>query len=466
MSSSSHTPHGANQSDANQSGANDSLDALGTPKLFRPLEKFLHIEAAGGIALLAAVATALIWANWPGSDSYAHAWHAPIGLHLGDFTVSQPLHFYINDALMTVFFLVVGLEIRREMVDGALASLRLTALPLAAAIGGIVVPACIFAVLNSGDLREGWAVPTATDIAFAIGILTLLGARVPVQLRALLLAIAIIDDIGAILVIALFYSSGVQFIGLAIAAAGVLLVYVFQYVGIRTALPYVVPGAVVWVGILQAGVHPTIAGVILGLLTPVATPVDRNAMLDGAAGVVNKLRKRFAQNDTAEREHHVTESLQQLKDIQREMLPPVVRVETALHPWVAFGIMPLFALANAGVVIDRAALTALIDHSVSIGIAVGLVAGKPIGIVLFSLLAVRLRIAALPGGVDYRGLSVIGCLGGIGFTMSIFLSQLAFADDGIIAIAKTAVLFSSAAAALLGLGAGMKLLSRNREITT
>jgi NhaA family Na+:H+ antiporter len=433
------------------------LDAIATPRFLRPLEKFLHIEASSGVVLLGAVLGALVWANWPGSQSYQAAWHLPLGLQFGSFTFSQPLHFYINDALMSVFFLVVGLEIRREIHEGALASVSLAALPLAAAVGGIAVPAAIYLFFNhGGDLRQGWAVPTATDIAFAVGVLTLLGKRVPAQLRILLLAIAIIDDIGAILVIAFFYSSGIHIVGLGIAAVGVVLVKAFHYLGVRTALPYAIPGAIVWFGVLHAGVHPTIAGVVLGLLTPVTTLVDRKTLLDSATGLLHKLRDRFANPDRDPQQ--MVNSLHDLKTMQREMVPPVLRVQVALHPWVAFGIMPLFALANAGVVFDQAALQSLTSNTASIGIVLGLAIGKPVGILLASVLAVRVKMALLPDGVNYRGVLVIGCLAGIGFTMSIFISQLAFADELLLNTAKLAVLIASAAAALLGLTLGARLL--------
>ena len=425
----------------------------------------MHIEASSGGVLLFAVVVALVWANWPGSHSYHDIWHMPLSMSLGSLVYSQSLHFFINDVLMTIFFLVVGLEIRREIHEGALASLKLASLPLMAALGGVAAPAIIYVVLNPDPaLRQGWAVPTATDIAFAVGILTLLGKRVPAQLRILLLAIAIIDDIAAILVIAFFYSSGVKIAGLAIAVAGVGLVRLYNYHGIRTAWPYVVPGGVVWIGILMAGVHPTIAGVALGLLTPVQSPVDRETLYDTAQSVFNKLRERFvgATGDL----HEAVGSLQQLKSMQRELVPPVVRVQIALHPWVAFGVMPIFALANAGVTIDQAALQALTESTVSLGVMFGLVLGKPIGITLASVLAVRLGIAAMPRGVNVSGILVVGCLGGIGFTMSIFLAQLAFADPQMLDTAKMAVLLASTVAALLGLGLGAKVLKQGGRSAT
>ena len=434
------------------------LDAIGTPKLFRPLEKFLHIEAASGIVLLAAVLAALVWANWPGSHSYHTVWHSVLGFNFGEWSVSGPVHFYINDVLMTVFFLVVGLEIRREIHQGALANLRLAALPLAAAVGGVVVPALLYLWLDSdAALRQGWAIPTATDIAFAVGMLALLGKRVPTQLRILLLAIAIIDDIGAILVIAFFYSSGIKVAGLLVAVAGIALVRVYHWLGVRTALPYVVPGAVVWVGILYAGVHPTIAGVVLGLLTPVTTPVDRKRLLTVATGLLHRVRERFS--DPVNAPHAMVTPLQQLKSMQREMIPPVIRVEAALHPWVAFAIMPLFAVANAGVVFDEGHLR-MLTSPLSMGIVAGLVLGKPLGILAASFAVTRLRLAELPEGVTMRGVCVIGCLAGIGFTMSIFISQLAFADEQLLDTAKLAVLIASSLAALIGLLLGAWFLRK------
>jgi NhaA family Na+:H+ antiporter len=434
-----------------------AIDTLGTPRIFRPFERFMHIEASSGIVLMIAVMIALAWANWPGSHSYHDIWHMPLSIQFGEWRISQSLHFFINDVLMTIFFLVVGLEIRREMHEGALANARLAALPLIAAFGGIVVPACIYVFINTdAQLRNGWAVPTATDIAFAVGVLTLLGKRVPAQLRILLLAIAIIDDIGAILVIAFFYSSGVKISGLLIAAAGVVLVRVYNYHGIRSAWPYVVPGAVVWIGVLMAGVHPTIAGVALGLLTPVVTPVDRQTLFDTATDMFGKLRDRLTGPD--DDPHNTVSSLQKLKSMQRELIPPVLRVQLALHPWVAFGIMPIFALANAGVVVDQAALQAITTSTVSLGVIAGLVLGKPIGIALASLIAVRIGMATFPPGVNVNGLWVIGTLAGIGFTMSIFLGQLAFADAATLATAKMAILVASTVAAILGLVLGKQLL--------
>jgi NhaA family Na+:H+ antiporter len=419
-------------------------------KLFKPLERFLRVQAASGIVLLAATAVALVWANSPWASSYSSLWEAPFTIGYGVLIAEQPLRFWVNEGLMTVFFLLVGLEIRRELHDGALASARAAALPVAAAAGGIIVPALIYVALNSDPLLlRGWAVPTATDIAFAIGALTVLGARVPRSLRVLLLALAIIDDIAAILVIAFFYSEGIAPAGLLIALGGVMGVLLFRRLGIRNALAYVIPGALLWIGLLRAGVHPTLAGVVLGLLTPVTSAGPRDNLLASASAALNDFRDRLRRPQRASDE--LLEPVRQLKLAQRELLAPVVRVETAIHPWVAYGIMPLFALANAGISLGGLDFASPAAMTLTAGVALGLVIGKPLGIVLASALAVRTRLSALPDDVSWSGVLVVGCLGGIGFTMSIFIANLAFQDEALLSLAKFAVLAASAAAAAIAL---------------
>ncbi len=383
-------------------------------RILRPLEQFLHVEASSGLVLLGAALVALVWANSPWAASYDALWHAPISFGAGRFASSQPLHFWINDGLMTVFFFVVGLEIRRELHDGELSDLKRAALPAAAALGGMIAPALIYLAFNagSGQLRNGWGVPMATDIAFAVGVLALLGRRVPPALRVLLLALAIIDDIGAILVIALFYSAGVSFFGLLIAGGGVLGILLFQRLGIRRASVYLLPGAVVWIGMLAAHVHPTIAGVLIGLLTPTRAWMGK------------------------------------------EESAPAAKIQAGLHPWVAFGIMPLFALANAGVSLDGLAPGRAGFATLSAGLLLGLVVGKPLGIMLVSFAMVKLRLCALPRGASWLGVLVVGCVGGIGFTMAIFIAGLAFPDPSHLATAKLAILLSSAIAATVGLVVG------------
>ena len=381
--------------------------------------RFIGVEAMSGVVLLAAAAIALGWANSPWASAYEALWHLKLGLGAVEFLPARDLHFWVNDGLMSIFFLVVGLEIRREMHEGALSDPRVATLPIVAAVGGVVVPALLYVLINTDPAaRRGWAIPTATDIAFAVGVLSLIGKEVPPALRMLLLTLAIIDDIAAILVIAFFYSSGIAVGGLLIVAAGVLGVLLLQWLGVQAAVAYVLPGAVVWFGMLRAGLHPALAGVLLGLLTPAGSAFGR------------------AQRDPGTR---------------RAVESPVARVEEMLHPWVAFGIMPLFALANAGVSLQGLDLSAAAPLAVGAGIVSGLVLGKPIGIVLASIAAVRLRLCALPEGVRWSHLVLIGLLGGIGFTMSIFIANLAFDDPRLLAAAKFAVLVASVLAATLGL---------------
>jgi Na+:H+ antiporter, NhaA family len=428
-------------------------------KVFTALERFLHVEAVSGIVLLLAAAAALIWANSPGAESYQQVWHAPFTIGLGGYVLSKPLHFWINDGLMTIFFLVVGMEIRREIHEGALSNLRVAALPLAAAIGGVAVPALIYTVLNTGELvRQGWAVPTATDIAFAVGVLALLGKSVPAAVRILLLALAIIDDIAAVIIIALFYAGGLDYSGLLIVGIGVLLVLGFQRIGIGTAYAYVLPGAILWFGVLQTGVHPTLAGVALGLMTPVLPRRTRERPLDTAVRALSHVDERLQTGHDDPR--GLLEPLKELRYAQRELLAPVVRVQMSLHPWVAYGVMPLFALANAGVSVEGLELTSAASQSVLLGVFLALVLGKPLGICLGSWIAVRAGWCRLPFGVRWSDVVLIGCLGGIGFTMSIFIASLAFADPGLLAAAKAGVLLASLIAGIIGLALGRILVGR------
>ena len=431
--------------------------------LVRPLESFLKIQASSGILLMIAAVVAMAWANSPWSESYHHLWHTPIQVGFGDYRFQQSLHFVINDVLMVVFFFVVGLEIRREMHEGELSELKRAALPVAAAIGGMLVPAAIYAAFNYGSpTSHGWGVPMATDIAFAVGVLALLGPRVPAALRVLLLALAIIDDIGAILVIALFYSSGVEWTGLVVAAVGWLGVIVLQRVGTRRPVIYVVPGFVVWVGILAAGVHPTIAGVIIGLLTPARPWFGEEGFLVRARDAIEDFES-HAKSPHAN-SHHLLEPLSRLDEARREAVAPVVRLESALNPWVAYGIMPLFALANAGVTVTAVDVSGAASASIAFGVALGLILGKPLGIVLVSMLAVRLGLCALPRGVDAKGFVVVGCVAGIGFTMALFIAQLAFRNPLYLSVAKISVLVGSLIAGVLGLVVGLVLLKSRATV--
>jgi NhaA family Na+:H+ antiporter len=429
----------------------------------RPLDQFLRIQAASGIVLFVAAAVAMAWANSSWSSSYHALWSTPVGLTVGGFSFERTLEWIVNDALMVVFFFVVGLEIKRELHHGELSDARRAALPAAAALGGMIAPAVVFLVITSGHdaLQPGWGVPTATDIAFAVGVLALLGPRVPPALRVLLLALAVIDDLGAIVVIALFYSSGVAWGGLGVAAFGVALVWVLQKLGVRTKLIYVVPGVIVWAGIYRAGVHPTIAGVLMGLLTPVRAWLGGDGFVRGAHAALSSLSGRDAVDEAT-----LVSTLRAVDLARREALSPAESLIGALSPWVAFGVMPLFALANAGVAVE-ASVVAGEGTLVAAGAALGLLIGKPLGIVGITLALQRLRLVALPAGLSTRHVVVLGVVAGIGFTMALFVAQLAFpvtadaaatAANGLLPAAKLGVLGGSVAAALAGLVLGRMLL--------
>jgi NhaA family Na+:H+ antiporter len=423
-----------------------------TEQALATLQRFLHVEAVSGAVLVFASAAALIWANSPYAQGYHAFWHLPVTLGLGEYVFSKSLHFWVNDALMTIFFLVVGMEIRREIHEGALSRIDQAILPVIAACGGVIVPALIYLGFNGDAVRgRGWAVPTATDIAFAVGILALLGRRIPVNVRVFLLALAIIDDIMAVLIIAAFYSTGIQFGGLAVAGLGVFGVLALQRMGIGSAPAYVLPGFIVWTGFLVTGIHPTLAGVVLGLMTPARPIPMRERPLDLASRALRQLKSGDAieSRDT----HRLQRPLQELRVAQREMLPPVSRVQMVLHPWVAYVIMPVFALANAGVTLAGIDLSGS-ARFVMLGTAVALVAGKPLGIIGSAWIAVRLGLCRLAPGVSWGGVGLVGLLAGIGFTMSIFIAMLAFADEGLLNAAKLGVLLGSVVAAVLGLGWG------------
>ncbi|MBX3200186.1 MAG: Na+/H+ antiporter NhaA [Labilithrix sp.] len=429
-------------------------------RLVTPIEAFLRIEASSGIVLLGMAALAIAIASSAWSESFHRLLELPLGLRVGAATVERPLHFWINDGLMTIFFFVVGLEIRREIHAGELANVRRAALPLAAALGGMAAPALLYLAIAGGDPadRPGWGVPMATDIAFAVGVLAILGKRVPPALRVLLLALAIIDDIGSIVVIATFYSGALDTSGFVIAAGGVAFILFLQRVGVRRASVYVIPGVIVWFGITRSGVHPTIAGVIVGLLTP-ATPWL------GAAGLA-ALARRSAEEVEHELEDvgggevaadRLAAEASRIDLASREALAPATRLQRMLHPWVAFVIMPIFALTNAGVTVNgHAAAPSLLGA----GIIVGLVVGKPVGILAACFAVVRLRIASLPRGIGWRELTVLGLVAGIGFTMALFVAALAFPKGDLLEQAKLAILAASVLAMILGLAAGRALLAR------
>ena len=399
----------------------------------RRLRTFFHIEVAGGIVLLVATVIALVWANSPFSESYDTFWNTKLTLFaFNDFALTEDLGHWVNDGLMAIFFFVVGLEIKTELVAGELRDPRKAAVPVIAALGGMVVPAALFIAFNlGGDGFDGWGIPMATDIAFALGVLALLGPRIPSSLKVFLLTLAIADDIGAIAVIAIFYTSDLSLGWLAIAV-GLLGLVLFLRAGRVWYIPlYVLVGAGVWLATLESGIHATIAGVALGVMTPAVA-----LRPEPAEGQVDP-------ETTADEVRAIVFDL-------RETVPVTDRLQAILHPFSSFLILPVFALANAGIEISRDGLSDAATSSVTIGVIAGLVVGKTAGVALFTWLATTLKVGPLPDGVSFRDVVGVGALAGIGFTVAIFISGLAFEGADLVQDAKLGILAASFLAAVIG----------------
>ncbi|MCU7994952.1 Na+/H+ antiporter NhaA [Shewanella glacialipiscicola] len=374
----------------------------------KAIRNFLSQESAGGILLLVAVALAMLMANSPLASLYQGFLSTDVQIKIGVLNIHKPLLLWINDGLMAIFFLLIGLEVKRELLEGALSSVAQASLPTFAAIGGMIVPAGVYLLFNYGDpvTQAGWAIPAATDIAFALGIMALLGSRVPVSLKVFLLALAIIDDLGVIVIIALFYSSDLSTISLVIASLAIVGLVGLNRKGVTSLLPYGILGLILWVAVLKSGVHATLAGVIIAFCIPMRAK-------DGSS--------------------------------------PAEGLEHSLHPWSTFLILPVFAFANAGVYLGNMNLETLISP-VPVGIALGLMLGKPIGVMLFSFIAVKLKLARLPDGVGWMQIAPVAAMCGIGFTMSMFIASLAFerADPMYGDLARLGTLMGSMMAALIG----------------
>jgi len=423
----------------------------------RPLQRFLRIEAASGIVLLLAAGIALLWANSAAGASYEAFWETPWGLRLGDLRFERSLRWLVNDVAMVVFFFVAGLEIRRELSHGALAERRQALLPVVGALGGMAVPAAIYLALAGDVAPRGWAIPSATDIAFALGVLALLGRRVPLALRMLLLALAVLDDLGAIIVIALFYSSGVSVGGLLVAALGVGAILGLRAGAVQRKRAYFVPALVIWAGLYAAGLHPTLAGVLVGLLTPVRSRLGPSGFLRSCEASIARLGHAAAL--PGRRGAELARALAELDRVRRSALSPAEYLIEQLHPWVAFGIMPLFALANAGVVLAGLDLAGSAG-TVAWSVGAGLVIGKPLGVVVFGGLVLLLGWARLPEGLDLRHLVLLGLVAGIGFTMALFVGSLAFVGTSLLDGAKVGILGGSLLTASATLILGWVLLPR------
>jgi NhaA family Na+:H+ antiporter len=386
---------------------------------------------------------ALVWANL-GGGSYDSVWHTRLTLGLGDWSLSEDLRHWINDAAMAVFFFVVGLEIKRELISGELRDRRAIAFPAFAALGGMVVPALLYLAFNGGDTRQGWGIPMATDIAFALGVLALVGRGLPASLKLFLLTLAIIDDIGAILVIAVFYSGSVSTYALLWAGGLLAGMAILRRLQVRAGGLYLVLAIGVWLAVFQSGVHATIAGVALAFVTPAVAFQRPLAVSEEALRIADETADEPVPADVdAPQWLH-------LAGLSREAVSPLARLEQHLHPWTSFVIVPLFALANAGVRFDGLDLRAAASVRVALGVIVGLLVGKVVGIVLGARLAVSLGVARLPSEATWSSVVGVGILGGIGFTVSLFIASLAFGEDGLLDAAKAGVLAGSIASGVLG----------------
>ena len=402
----------------------------------RPVLEFMHVEQASGFLLLAATIAALVWANSAWDAGYAAVWATEVLVEVGPLHFAEDLGTFVNDALMALFFFTVGLEIKRELVTGELRDPRAAALPAIAAVGGMVLPALVYVAFNAGGPNtEGWGIPMATDIAFALGVVAVLGPRVPVSLKVFLLTLAIVDDVGAIVVIAVAYTGDLSTGWLALAGGGLVLVALMRRARVWYVPAYAVVGAAIWFATHESGVHATIAGVALGLMTP-AEPLQRE-------GVAHDLAARVGSRPTGA-------ELRAAAFMMKESTSVAERLEHLLHPWTSFVVLPVFALANAGVPLGLDTLADAASSSVAWGIALGLVVGKLVGVSLASWIAVRTGLATLPRGVTWPQVIGIAGVAGIGFTVSLFITNLAFEDPEVVQTAKIAVLLASATAAVLG----------------
>ena len=424
--------------------------------------RFAHSQAFGSTLLLGATVAALLLANSRWSDIYFGYLHTKVGLAWGSATFALTVQYWINDLLMVVFFFVVGLEIKRELVAGQLSSIRKAAVPVVAAVGGMVVPAVIYAWFNpGGDAAAGWGIPMATDIAFALGVLALFGRRVPVGLTVFLTALAIVDDLGAVLVIAIFYTDQISWPGLLVAAAFLLGIAVANRTRVGHPVVYVALALGVWAGVLASGVHATIAGVLVAMLVPVRSRMSPREFLDLTDDRLSRLRAARLTTDSMIEDRWQLDAISDLRRVASAMRPPGLALEETFHPFVAFYILPLFAFFNAGVAVTGSLVDDLL-HPVGLGVVAGLVLGKQLGVTLFSLAAVKIGRAEKPEGVTWSQIYGGACLAGIGFTMSMFVGQLAFSDPENLDRAKVGILCASVLAAALGAGVLGALLPRQK----
>lgn len=414
-------------------------------KKFLIIEEFISKEAFSGILLFIATVLAVIVANSSVGEEYYNLWHMPLGITLGDRTISMTLTYWIDDALMALFFLMVGLEIKREMVIGELSSISKAAFPIIAAIGGMVVPALIYVILNPNN-PLGFGIPMATDIAFALGILMLLGTKVNPAVKLFLVALAVVDDLGAVLVVATVYTADIKVEYFLHAGITYALIWFLNYFGVKKLLPYLILGVFLWIFIHEIGIHATIAGVLLAFAIPISSKIDEKRFIEETRKAVNDFEKNI--DEIPILNHHQIESLEKIAHDYDKVQNPLIRLEHDLHGLSAFFIMPLFAFSNAGVLIDFSTISA--NLMIVLGVFFGLVLGKPIGIFGFTYLLTKLKIIKKPENISWFEVIAVGFLGGIGFTMSIFITHLAFDNETIIAAVKLGVFAASFVAAIIG----------------
>jgi len=414
--------------------------------------RFINEETIGGLILIASAITAIIWANSSLYESYHYIWHEfKMGFTFGDFVLEGSLHHWINDGLMALFFFMIGLEIKREIIGGELSSLKKASLPIMAAVGGMLIPAVVYSVvvINYPEMMSGWGIPMATDIAFALGLLAMLGKKVNINLKIFLTALAIADDLGAILVIAIFYTESIDYSELLTAGIFMTVLIGANWLGVRRTVFYAIVGLLgVWLSFLFSGVHATIAGVLIALTIPARTKIDEDQYVRKMTDLTNEFEENM--NDIkllSKTQVHVLAEIEELND---KAQTPLQKLEHALHPISTYLIIPIFALANAGVHIEGS-FSDLVFHPISLGIILGLVLGKFLGVSLFSLFMVKMKWAVLPEGVNWRQLLGVAFLAGIGFTMSIFISELAFDNEEFKQIAKVGIMSASVIAAVIGM---------------
>ena len=423
-------------------------------RVVQPLQRVLQHEAAGGVVMLVAAVVAIVWANSPWSDSYAEVWQTPLRVELGGLLHLDHLSLqtWVNDALMTVFFLLVGVEIKREAVHGELRDPRAVALPVIAALGGMLVPALIYAGLNAGGPGSGgWAVPMATDIAFAVGVVTLAGRKVPLAAKIFLLTLAVADDIGAIVVIAVFYTGALSWGWFACALISLAGIFLLRRSDVQSLAPYLAVGAFAWLALLESGVHATLIGVALGLLTPAWPLRSPRRFPPEARRVINKVEEAYYDRVLTQAEF--AENEQRIAEVARLAMfstSPLERLERALSPWVAYVVVPVFALANAGVSLSGDAIGGLVSDPVTAGVLLGLVVGKTVGVFGFTAIAVRMGVSRLPSGTTWRHIFGLSTAAGVGFTVALFVTSLSFDAAASTDAAKVGILFGSTIAGVLG----------------